>query len=348
MKENNLNIIKLAANENVLGASPLALEAIKNNYHNVHCYPEYIPVTLKNRLAQKHGVPPGNIVLSAGSVGMIDMIIKIFVRFDEDVLTFEKSFVAYGLAAKANKKTCNFAKLTNFTCDVNNLFPLIGEKTKAIFIANPNNPTGTIISHDELFHLLDKISSNILVIIDEAYLEYVTDDTYPDSLKLQKEFSNLVILRTFSKIYGLAGLRIGYAIANENIVLEVEKYSPPFSITSLAAKAAYAALDDLEFVEKCVQLNAQERDFLFNELKKLGYNVIPSQGNFIYLYFDRYEEKERTFKQLEDNGILICNLDIFKQENSLRISIGDSKTNMKIIEHLSKLKNTIKNESFSQ
>lgn len=335
MKEKVLNIIKLAANENALGTSPLALEAIKNNYQDVHYYPEYNPITLKDKLALKHGVLPQNIALSAGSVNIIDMIIKVFVDFDEEVLTFEKSFVAYGLSAKANKKKCVFAKLTDLTCDINNLFPLVYEKTKAIFIANPNNPTGTIISHDALFQLLNKISSSILVIIDEAYYEYVTDDAYPDSLKLQKEFPNLIILRTFSKIYGLAGLRIGYTIANEDFVRDIEKYSPPFRINYLAARAALAAMDDLEFVKKCVQFNSRERNFLYNELKNSGYNVIPSQGNFIYMYFDRHEEKERIFKQLEDEGILVCNLDIFEQENSLRISIGKSETNKKIIECLS-------------
>lgn len=335
MKEKVLNIIKLAANENALGTSPLALEAIKNNYLDVHYYPEYNPITLKNKLALKHDVLPQNIALSAGSVNIIDMIIKVFVGFDEEVLTFEKSFVAYSLSAKANKKRCIFARLTDFTCDINNLFPLVYEKTKAIFIANPNNPTGTIISHDTLFQLLNKISSNILVIIDEAYYEYVTDDAYPDSLKLQKEFPNLIILRTFSKIYGLAGLRIGYTIANEGFVHDIEKYSPPFRINYLAESAALAAMDDSEFVDKCVIFNTKERNFLYNELKNSGYNVLPSQGNFIYMYFNRQEEKERTFKQIEDEGILVCNLDIFGQKNSLRISVGKSETNKRIIECLS-------------
>ncbi|MFH1321349.1 MAG: histidinol-phosphate transaminase [Bacteroidota bacterium] len=336
MIEKTLDIIKLASNENALGTSPLALEAIKDNYHNVHRYPEYHPFTLKDILAGKHNVLSQNIALSAGSVGMIDMIIKNFVNYDEEVLTFENSFVAYGLLAKANKKKCSFAKLTDFTCDVNNLFPLPGEKTKVIFIANPNNPTGTIISHDSLYRLLKAISSEILVIIDEAYYEYVTDVTYPDSLKLQKEFPNLIILHSFSKIYGLAGLRIGYAIAHEGIVQEVEERSMPYRINSLASAAACAALDDHEFIEKCAIFNNEERNFLYHELANLGYNVVPSQGNFIYMYFDQHESKERVFKQLSDEGILICNMDIFGQEKSLRITIGRSEVNRRIIECLRK------------
>ena len=231
----------------------------------------------------------------------------------------------------AHRRKYFFAAQTEFTCYVKNIYSLITKKTKVIFIANPNNPTGTIITHTQLENLLKNISEKILIVIDEAYYEYVTDKSFPGSIALQKKYPNLIILRTFSKIYGLAGLRIGYAIAEKTIADSLKKNRIPFFFNSLSEDAALTALSDDKFIKKCAKANERERKYLFTELKTAGYNVVESQANFLFLYFISEEEKENIFKRLSDEGLMICNLKIFGQGQSLRISIADRQTNNRIV-----------------
>lgn len=324
-------IVKLSSNENCYGCSPLALEAILKKYKQVYLYPEVNPVALKEKLADKYGVSVKNIITGAGSVGIIDTLIQTFVGPDNEVLTFEKSFIAYGQLSGFHNRKCHFAPLSDLSCNPENLVTFINNKTRLIFIANPNNPTGTIISHTQLSNFLSKISANIIVAIDEAYAEYVTDLSFPNSIQLQHKYPNLVILHSFSKIYGLAGLRIGYAIAEENIATKITQYQIPFSLNYLSYTAAIAALNDTGFICESAKLNAEQRDYLEYELNKLGYNTIPSQSNFIYLWFDTDAEKQKIFDILFQNGIIICDMQIFGQAKALRITIGEKEINKKII-----------------
>ncbi|HLG34408.1 MAG TPA: histidinol-phosphate transaminase [Bacteroidia bacterium] len=330
MKNKKQQVVRLNANENFYGCSPAVLKAIKRDIKNVHIYPD-LPFRLEEKLAEKFGVKQKNIVVGAGSVRLIDGIIQTFVEPDEEIIIFERSFVAYEQLAAAHRRKYLIAKQTNFICDVKNIFPLITQKTKVIFVANPNNPTGTIISHSQIENLLKNISEKILLVIDEAYCEYVTDKSFPDSISLQKEYSNLIILRTFSKIYGLAGLRIGYAIAEETIANTLKNSRIPFFFNSLSEDAALAALSDKEFITACAKKNAKEREWLYQKLKQSGINVIPSQGNFIYIYFDGDDEKEKMFERFRHEGLKICNLKIFGQDKSLRIGIGNKSTNKKTV-----------------
>ena len=325
----NHKVIRLNANENFYGCSPNVLQAIKRNIRNVYQYPP-IPVRLEEKLAYKFNVDPENIVVGAGSVRLIDGIIQTFVEPDEEIIIFERSFIAYEQLAAAHRRKYFFAKQTNFICNVSTIFPLVTQKTKVIFIANPNNPTGTIIVHSQLENLLKNISEKILVVIDEAYCEYVTDKSFADSISLQKKYTNLVILRTFSKIYGLAGLRIGYAIAEANISGSLKKNRIPFFFNSLSEGAALAALEDKKHVTACTRWNSKEREFLLKGLIKNGLNAIPSQGNYIYVWFEDENEKDALFKKLFDAGILICNLKFFGQDKSLRVGVGNRKVNTQI------------------
>ena len=327
----NINPIKLSANENYYGCSPKALEAIQNKHKNVHLYPEVNPIALKEKLAENFNILSKNIIVGGVSVRIIDGLIQTFVGPDEEVLTFEKSFIAYGQLSGFHQRKCIFAPLTDLRCVPENLISFINDKTRLIFIANPNNPTGTVISHIELEKFLSKISDKIVVAIDEAYAEYVTDSTFPNSIELQKKYPNLVILRSFSKIYGLAGLRIGYAIMDEYKASKMTEGQIPFSLSYLSSDAAIAALNDTEFVHKSTKENTIQRDFLYRELKKLGYNTIPSQANFIYLWFNNDEEKKKVFDILFQNGIIICDMKIFGQEKSLRITIGSKEVCEQII-----------------
>jgi histidinol-phosphate aminotransferase len=328
-------IIKLSQNENPFGASPLALKAIEKNYHSVNRYPEIIHEDLRNKLAKKYNVIPGNIVVSAGSVEVMDMAIKAFVGFDENIVTSEKTFVAYKLLARIHRRECKLAKLVNNTVNVENIISMCDEKTRLIFIANPNNPTGTIITHDSLHTLLKAIPSQVFVVIDEAYIEYVNDTSYPHSLELQKSFPNLIILRTFSKIYGLAGLRIGYGITHTDVRSSLIKHKTPFSVSHLSNVAAIASLDDEEFVKKSISVNEKERAFLQDAFKNMGLNITPSLGSFVCLEFDSLFEKEEVHKYLRNEGIIIRDLGPFGIEKGLRTSVGRPDENVKLVDCLS-------------
>lgn len=330
---NRGKVIKLNANENFYGCAPEVLNSINHKITNVNLYPQHSG-RLEEILAEKFSVSPQNIVTGGGSVRVIDGIVQTFVEPDEEIIIFDRSFVAYQQVAKSHRRKVHLAKQNNFVCDVNNIFPLISNKTKVIFIANPNNPTGTIISNSELELLLCEISPEILVVIDEAYFEYVTDTTFPDSLSLQRKYPNVVIVRTFSKIYGLAGLRIGYAVLEESLSEKMKQNRIPFFFNLISEQAAIIALKYENFIQECKVRNYTERNYLYSSLKDSGFNVIESQANFLYLSFDDEQEKDLIFEKLLDREILICNLKIFGQDKSLRITIGNREANNKIIECL--------------
>jgi histidinol-phosphate aminotransferase len=346
MKNKIKEPVRLHANENFYGCSPTVAQAIKKNIKNVSHY-SAIPLRLEEKLAQMFGVQQNNIVVSGGSVRLIDGIIQTFAEHDEEVIFFDRSFVAYEQLAVSHRRKHLLATQTNYTCDVEQIFPLITKKTSVIFIDNPNNPTGTIITHDQLEKLLKNISKKIIVVIDEAYGEYVTDKSFPDSISLQKTFPNLIILRTFSKIYGLAGLRIGYAIAEEKIAGQLKINRIPFFFNTFSEDAALAALADDKFIKQCTKANDAERKYLFTKIKSAGYNVVASQANFVYVYFDTEEEKETVFQQLLDVGLLVCNLKVFGLQKSLRIGVGDRKTNTEIVLCLQNLKKSSKKKMVS-
>lgn len=325
--------MKLSANENFYGCSPLVKKAIRKKIREVNYYSDS-PVQLEETLAEKLKLSPGRVVVGAGSVRLIDGIIQSLAEPEDEILTFDKTFIAYSQLASAHKRKCAFAPVSDFTCRVKNLLPAIHNKTKVIFIANPNNPTGTIIPHEELRNFLQNTGREIYVVIDEAYREYVTDPAFPDSLSLLKEFPSLIILRTFSKAYGLAGLRIGYALADEKIISILKQSRIPHFMNCFSADAAAAALKDEKFIEKSARKNEMERNYLYKNLKQSGFDVIPSQGNFLYLHFADEAAKMKVYSSLKERGIVICNLSVFGQDKSLRISIADRKTNRKIVECL--------------
>lgn len=328
-------IIRLVSNENVYGCSPLALEAIERAEKDVHLYPDINQVKLKEKLAHKLGVGVKNIIVGAGSVRIIDGLIQMFSDENSEVLFFENSFSAYEQLSKLHRRKCEPAPLNAWRCDTNSLLPLVSDRTSLIFIANPNNPTGTIITHNELESFLQRVPKRIIVALDEAYCEYVTHPAFPRSLELLNKYPNLVILRTFSKIYGLAGLRIGYGIMHEDLAERMWSGQIPFSLNRIATDAALAALDDDEFVKRSAHVNAVQREYLFYELKKLGYYVLPSQANFVYMRFENDEQKREVYSKLLGNGIAICDLKMFGQDKALRITVGKEDENLRIIAILS-------------
>lgn len=323
-------IVKLTANENFYGCSPKVLQAIKPKLNEVSLYPNS-PENLKSKIAEKYNVKNENIILGAGSVRIIESLILNFVNGDEEVLIFDNSFIAYSQLCSFHGRKCVMAPLDNGRCNPQNLLPKVNAKTKLVFISNPNNPTGTIISHKEFEDFLSKISPETVVAIDEAYSEYVFDKSFPDSLKLQKKFKNVVILHSFSKIYGLAGLRIGYGIADQKLITKMMSTQLPFTLNTVAADAAIAALGDDNFIANSKEKNRKSLDFLYKNLTKSGFKIFPSQSNFIYVIFENDEQKEKFYNILMQNQIAVCDMKVFGQQKSIRITIGDMKTSKEIV-----------------
>ncbi|NQU04790.1 MAG: aminotransferase class I/II-fold pyridoxal phosphate-dependent enzyme, partial [Calditrichaeota bacterium] len=261
-----------------------------------------------------------------------------FVGFDENVGTAEVTFEGYKYMAKVNKRLCKLSKLVNNSISLTNMLSVCDAKTKIVFIANPNNPTGTMITHKEVYKFMKSVSSNIYVVSDEAYTEYVTEKNFPDSLKILKEFPNLIIFRTFSKIYGLAGLRIGYTIAHPDVISALRNCWTPFSINHLSYVAAIAALDDTEYVKKCAAVNAQERTILYNELVSMGFEVTEPKGNFIYIEFSNPQGKDQVCEMLNEKGIIVRPLDRFGQDSALRITVGRPEENKRLIDILKQMR----------
>ncbi len=328
-------LIRLAQNENPYGTSPQAILAIQENLNLVSLYPDIKQLELRQLLADKANVNIDNIVVGAGSVSIIETLIKTFVGKDEHIVIPKISFTAYKVLAEIYGVHFRIAEMNNYRTDLSIISKLCDEKTKLVFLANPNNPTGTTFTHDELKQFLEKLNPTTIVVIDEAYFEYVNDPSFPDSLELLNKYPNVIILRSFSKIYGLAGLRIGYGIAHPTIINKIENQRTPFTINVLASVAAFAAFKDEDFINYSIATNEKQRMYLYANLKKLGFNVLDSQANFLYLYFYTKLERDVIYDQLIDAGLQTRKMEPFGDEKALRISIGDENANQKIIACLS-------------
>jgi len=329
-------INRLAQNENPYGASPKAKEAILKNSHKISLYPDVVLNELKEKLASKHGVSPGEIIISNGSGVIIDSLAKRMLTNGENMVVPEISFVAYKLCAAIYYRECRLAPMDDYSISLENVIQCCDENTRMIFLANPNNPTGTIFTNDEISEFLKKIHDQTIVVLDEAYKEYVNDPLYPNSIELFRKHPNVMILHSFSKIYGLAGLRIGYGIARRPIVEELENNRLPFLVGTIANIAALAALDDEEHVRESARLNSESRDYLYKELTALGYNVIPSHGNFLFISFPSTIERDQMHDTLLENHMVVRKMEAFGDNRCIRISLGKEEANIKLIECLKK------------
>ena len=330
------NRIKLSQNENPLGPSTKAYRAVIENGNDIFRYPEPHSNSLTKKIAEKRNVSEDNVFVSAGIVESLDILIRNFIGESENIIIPKLSFVAYKLLGEVLGVEVRFADMTDYRIDIDAILKHYNQRTKLIIIASPNNPTGTIVTESELLHLLDNVSKDTLVVLDEAYAEYASPDIFLDSRNVQKKYPNLIILRTFSKIYGLAGLRVGYAIADAKIINQLHYYQAPFTVNYMASIAAMAALDDDEFVQKSYRMNNMERRFLMNEFTQLGYKVVPSESNFLFVTFDTKTERDEVSDLLAEKGVLVRETDAFGDENALRITVGERENNEQVIEYLSK------------
>ncbi|MDR1452870.1 MAG: histidinol-phosphate transaminase [Candidatus Margulisbacteria bacterium] len=319
--------IKLASNENPLGSSPKALAALKESLDKLHLYPDGGCVRLKNALAEYYGLSPEYFLTGNGSDEIFHFITAAFVRPAERVLTSTVTFSEYTFAAKLFAGAVDYAPLADGRFQLEAMLQKITPQTKIIFLANPNNPTGTYFPAAELENFLKKVPDEIMVVLDEAYAEYAAAADYPNSLGLLKTFKNLLLTRTFSKIYGLAGLRAGYMIAAPEVIAYLNKTREPFNVNALAQTAAAAALDDRDFVRRSRENNEIGKKYLYAEFDKLGLKYYPTEANFIFVYIG--QDCNAAFQKLLERGVTVRPLQSFGVQDAIRVTIGTPEQNQK-------------------
>ena len=326
-------VIKLASNENPL-VSVRVKNALKSALGRINRYPEGSCFYLKEKLAKELRLKPVNIIFGNGSDELIDVIVKTFVEKDEEVLTSQLTFLEYEIISKVNGRKVVTVPQHNFKYDLKGIKNKINRKTKVVFVANPNNPTGTYVNDREVMDFLDGLPPNVVVIFDEAYNEFVDANDFPDTQGYLNK-KNVIILRTFSKIYGLAGLRIGYAIAKEGFISFMEKARPPFNVNSLAQAAAFAAISDKEFVLKSRKLVLNEKKYIYKSFDEMGINYIPSQANFIL--FDAGKNTLSVFKEMLKYGVIVRDMKQYGLDTFIRVTIGKPAENKRFIEALKRV-----------
>lgn len=320
----------LAANENVLGPSPMALEAAAAEMAAVNLYPDAGATALRERIAERHDVPIDHVVTGNGSNEIIELLIRTFVQPGETIVTAWPSFVVYRLAAQAANREVLIAPLRNDRYDLAGLAGLVDRRTKLVFIANPNNPTGTYVRKRELAAFLDRIPPHVIVVIDEAYYEYVTAPDFPDGMAALRSRPRVVVLRTFSKVFGLAALRVGYGVMDPTLARYLHAVRQPFNVSGVAQAAARAALDDADHLERSQRLVQTELPFLSTELERLGLAPIPSQANFLCVRcpFDASDITE----WLRSRGSLVRAMAGYDLPESFRCTVGTRAQNLRIVE----------------
>ena len=279
------NTLKLASNENPLGPSPLVVEALKGCASKISLYPDGNGFSLKNKLAKLHSVTSSQITLGNGSNDVLDMIARAFLCEGREAIYSEYAFAVYPICTQSVGATARVSKALDASHDENPyghdldaMKALITDKTRVIFIANPNNPTGTWLKSEELHDFIANVPKDIIVVVDEAYFEYVQESDYPDTLQWLDKYSNLIVTRTFSKIYALAGLRVGYAVCSEQVADLINRVRQPFNVNTPALLAATAALDDQEHLQKCVEINSKGTKFWRAACQYRGLEYIPTVG----------------------------------------------------------------------
>lgn len=341
-KYNLRNVYKLASNENPLGCSKKVVSILKSLVSSFHRYPEGSSLILRQKIAEKFNISPEEVIIGAGTDELIELIAKTYISKDDNIVISEHAFIRYKMAGELMGCSIVNVPMKNFTHNLDEMARKVTSNTKAVFIANPNNPTGTYNTTDEFFKFLNYLKFKKLypiVVIDEAYYEYArVYKDYPDSLKLRKIYPNILILRTFSKVYGLAGLRVGFGISRKEIIRELDRVRPPFNVSVVAQYVASKALDDEEHITKSVELVVKEKEFLYKELERISLNYIPSAANFILIDVSPHLGKE-VFQKLLKYGIIVRAMDEYDFLNHIRVTIGTHKENLLFIKAL---KNIIK------
>lgn len=321
------DIIKLASNENPLGPSPKALAAMRETIERAHFYPDGGGFYLREAIAKKFGFERANIMLGCGSNEIIEFIGKAFLNPGDEIVTSRHAFVVYKLMATLFGATTVEVPDPNFAHDLDAMAAAITPKTKEVFIANPNNPTGTMLSQEEIDRFMDKVPEHVIVVFDEAYYEF--NENPPDTLKFVREGRNVVVLRTFSKIQGLANLRIGYGIAKAELIDVLGKTRQPFNTNGIAQAGALAGLLDEEHQRKTREITIEGRNFLQQEFAAMGLEYVPSFANFVLV---KVGDGKAVFSALMKRGIIVRDMNSYGLPEWIRVSIGTMEQNRRFLE----------------
>lgn len=328
------DVIKLASNENPLGPSPLAVDSLQEAASRVQLYPDGSCHYLREELAAHLGLEPKNLIIGNGSDEILKLVAETFINEGDEAVMANPSFSEYDFCVTLmGGRSIKVPLDADFRHQPEAMLEAVTPRTKLIFICNPNNPTGTIISGDQIKKMLSQLPDRALIVFDEAYYEYVDDPEYLSGMELVKSgWKNVLVLRTFSKIYGLAGLRVGYGMGHEDLISWINRAREPFNVNSLAQLAARAALRDKAHVQKSRQMNSQEKEYLYGKFKELGLPYVPTQANFIFV--DLKTNCREVFRRMLEQGVIIRTGDIFGHDTFIRVTIGTREQNQRFIRTL--------------
>ena len=318
-------VVKLASNENPLGPSPKAIEAIANASNDLHLYPDGDSKKLKSLIAQHESLNKNNIIIGNGSNEVLELAARAFLNKDSSALMSKHAFAVYKIVTQSCGSEIIEVPTKNWKHALEDFHKFLDDSVRVCFVANPNNPTGTYNSHNEFESMMNKIPPSVLVILDLAYFEYVEEDDYVNVNELLSKFSNLLITKSFSKIQGLASLRIGYGMASKDLIAVLNKIRQPFNSNSLAQEAACCAILDNEHIAKSVKLNKEQRTYLMNRLEEMGMECIPSQGNFIS--FKGNFIAEDLFTSLMKEGVIVRPIALYDMPEFIRVTVGTEDEN---------------------
>jgi histidinol-phosphate aminotransferase len=314
-------VIKLASNENPLGPSPKAVEAIKEALGELNLYPDGSCYNLKKKLSERLNVSSSQLIIGNGSAEIIELICEAFIDVGDEAVIGRQAFFKYRIAVQIMNGTIIWAEMPDNTYNADEILAKVSGKTKVLFIANPNNPTGTMMDKDQVAYMMDRLPEDVIVVFDEAYYDYQNDTAvYPDTMEYLRQGRSVIILRTFSKSYGLAGLRIGYAITTEGIAHSMNGVREAFNVNSLAQVAAIAALDDDEFLDRSIKLNEKGKMFFYKRLERLDLEYRPTAANFILIKVPI--PGRELFKLLLKKGVVVRPVDGYGLPEYIRVSIG--------------------------
>lgn len=337
------SLIRLDSNENPFGPSPRALQAIRLSLYDLHAYPDDDCSLLRERLASIHSVPFEQVMVTAGSTQMLSLLCQTLLAHGLNAVTSERSFVVYGMAVHATGAQLIEAPMRNDRIDLTAILDLVNEYTRIIFLANPNNPTGTMLDADALERFFAEVPGHVVVVLDEAYYEYASHSAerrkvkYSRSLEYLRQGASVVVLRTFSKVHGLAGLRVGYGLGPAELLGYCARMKNTFSVSVVAQAAALAALDDNEHIARTVANNGDQAGPLGVGISELGYRVVPTWANF--LYCDLGKDAAAVAAQLRKEGVSVRPLTAWGAPNAIRVSIGTAEQNECLLSAMEKVAN---------
>lgn len=320
--------IKLASNENPLGPSKKAVAAVAKSLANLHRYPDGSCFYLKEKLSNMLGVSQDMLIFGNGSNEIIELLIRAFLKPGDEAIMADPSFAVYPIAVKVVGGVSRLVPLKEMRHDLKEMAKLINPKTKIIFVANPNNPTGTTVSATEFREFMDSVPEDVIVCVDEAYFEFVQDNDFPDAISYIRAGRPVLVLRTFSKIYGLAGLRVGYGISHPKVIDYLSRVRQPFNVNSLAQIAAMAALEDSEHLGNTRENNIAGLKYLYKELDSLGFEYVPTETNFFLI---KVGDGKKVYNELLKKGVIVRPMASYGLGDYIRLTVGLPEENERFI-----------------